>query len=127
MASILSVSIDPDSERSLALLQERFGFRNRSETVRAAIRELGGELQAIESLRQPTTAVALIVHDDTQEEALHRLKHDFNDIVATQMHNSFSHSCIEIFVLNGPGSRIAVFAKELKKNPKFRRAELLLP
>ncbi|VVB70720.1 Putative nickel-responsive regulator [uncultured archaeon] len=70
--------------------------------------------------------MAIIVHKDVNEEKLHALKHEFNDILTTQIHNYFSGDCIEVFIVNGNAERVKKFSKELK-NPNYTYSKLIIP
>ena len=53
------------------------------------------------------------------------IRHSYEDIVSTQVHNSFSEECIEVFVLKGSAKRIVQLAEELKKNRKVKYAKVV--
>lgn len=125
MAKIASFSLNEESLSAIDELEEVFKFRNHSDTVRAAVKALLSELEVIPKPNEKVVAIAAIIHYESEEEELHKLKHDFNDIVASQLHNYFSGTCFEVFILNGRGERIASFARELKRNTKFKQAKLL--
>ena len=127
MAKIMSFSIDEETSEALQYLEKQLNFRNRSDAIRAAVRSLTEEIEQLSTLKGVITSVAVIVHDDSSDSSLEKLKHEFQDIVVTQVHNYFSGKCIEIFVLNGQAKRITSFAKELKNKPKFTYAKLVNP
>jgi CopG family nickel-responsive transcriptional regulator len=127
VARVLSLSVDEETERSIHVLERTFNFRNRSETLRASVRALAAELEDLGRLRGLTTAVAVAVHDDSRDAELAELKHEFDDIVATQVHNYLSGECVEVFVLNGPAERIGAFAKTLKSRPHLAYSRVVTP
>ncbi len=127
MTKIMSFSIDEETAAALEHLEGKLHFRNRSDAIRAAVRALTEEIEELSTLRGVITSVAVIVHDDSSDSSLEKLKHEFQDIVVTQVHNYFSGKCIEVFVLNGQAKRIIGFAKELKNKPKFTYAKLVSP
>ncbi len=127
MAKVMSFSIDAETSDALAKLESELNFRNRSDAIRAAVRSLTEEIEDLSQLTGIITSVAVIVHPDSSDAELDKLKHQFQDIVITQVHNYFAGKCIEVFVLNGSAKRIAAFAKELKTKPKFTYAKLVNP
>ena len=54
-----------------------------------------------------------------------KLKHQFEDIVKTHIHNKVSHnSCLELFLLEGDGKKVASMAKEFQKEDKMKSVEI---
>ncbi len=126
MTKILSFSVDEETYAALAQLEDKLNFRNRSDAIRAAVRSLTEEIENIENLKGIITSVAVVVHEPGAKE-VEELKHEFDDVIATQVHNSFSRKCVEVFVLNGNADRIAHFGKQLKTMPKLTYARLVNP
>ncbi len=126
MTKILSFSIDQETADALNQVENKLGFRNRSDAIRAAVRALTEEIENIENLKGVITSVAVVVHEPRAKE-VEELKHEFDDAIATHVHNSFSGKCVEVFILNGPANRIAQFGKQLKTTPKLIYARLVNP
>ncbi|MGH2639879.1 MAG: CopG family ribbon-helix-helix protein, partial [Rhabdochlamydiaceae bacterium] len=73
-------------------IQESDGFTGRSELVRAAIRLLLEDSKDKDSLSGRVNAVIIVTHEESNEAPITKLKHQFEDIVKTHIHNKVSHS-----------------------------------
>ncbi len=116
MAKILSFSLDESTLRELELASKNMGFKNRSELVRAALRTLIAERTELEKISGRATAVAIAVHDRNADREISHFRHDYGNIVSTQIHHSSGGECIELFLLEGGAARIVEFGKALKKS-----------
>ena len=123
---IVSLSLPEQMVDSMDEIQKSVGFSGRSELVRAAIRLLLDDVREKDSLTGKTSAVIVVSHDKDDEEPVTRLKHRFEDIVKTHVHCKVSReACVEVFVLAGEGSEIALMTKEFQKERKIRSVKLL--
>lgn len=72
-------------------------------------------------------AVLVITHDEFNEEPITKLKHEFEDIVKTHLHNKLSRTnCVELFLLEGEGKKISSMTKALQKEEKIRSVKLMV-
>ena len=124
---IVSVSLPDELVHSMKDLQESQGFAGRSELVRAAIRVLISDERGKEGLNGSVSAVLVATHDESDEEPITRLKHEFEDVVKTHIHNKLSRTnCVEMFLLQGDGRKVASMATAFQKEEKLRSAKLIV-
>ncbi|MDG6904748.1 MAG: CopG family ribbon-helix-helix protein [Nitrososphaerota archaeon] len=108
-------------------IQKSQGFTGRSELVRAAIRLLIEDSKEKNSISGSTNAVLVVTHEESNEAPITKLKHEFEDIVKTHIHNKVSHlNCVELFLLEGDGKKVASMAKEFQKEDKMKSVKLLI-
>ena len=108
-------------------IQESQGYAGRSDVVRAAIRLLLSDYREKASLAGRVTAILVVTHDESNEEPITRLKHTYDDIVRTHIHNKMGHSnCFELFLLEGEGKKVASMTSAFQKERKLRSVKLLV-
>ena len=125
MSEILSFSLDSETLKELEEVQKALGIKNRSELVRAGLRNLMAERRELEKLSGLTTAIAIAVHEEGGEENVAEIGHEFKDITATQIHHNAGRDCLELFILNGNAKRIVEFGKELKKSKRVKYSRVV--
>lgn len=124
---IVSVSLPPELVDSMEDIQESQGYTGRSELVRAAIRLLMLDSKEKSSLSGRVTAILVVTHDESDEEPITRLKHAFDDIVRTHIHNKMGqHNCFELFLLEGDGKKISSISSAFQKERKLKSVKLLV-
>ena len=124
---IVSVSLPEELVDSMNSIQESQGYAGRSEVVRAAIRLLLSDAKAKESLSGRMVAILVVTHDELDEEPITRLKHAYDNIVQTHIHNKMGqHNCFELFLLEGDGKKIASMTGAFQKERKLRSVKLLV-
>ena len=124
---IVSLSFPDQMIKEIDQIQEAQGFTGRSELVRAAIRLLIEDSKEKDNISGHTNAVIVVTHDESNEAPITKLKHEFEDIVKTHIHNKVSHSnCVELFLLEGDGKKVASMAKEFQKEDKMKSVKLLV-
>jgi CopG family nickel-responsive transcriptional regulator len=88
-------------------IQKPAGFAGRSELVRAAVRLLMEDTREKNALAGHMNAIVVVTHEESNEASVTRLKHEFEEIVRTHIHNKISKSnCVELFLLEGEGRTI---------------------
>ena len=113
--------------REIDQIQELHGYTGRSELVRAAIRLLIEDSREKDAISGHTNAIIVVTHEESNEEPITKLKHEFEDIVKTHIHNKVSHSnCVELFLLEGDGKKVASMAREFQKEDKMKSVKLLI-
>jgi CopG family nickel-responsive transcriptional regulator len=113
--------------KELDEIQKAQGFTGRSELVRAAIRLLLEDSKEKDSISGHTNAIIIVTHDESDEAPITKLKHQFEDIVKTHIHNKISHSnCVELFIVEGDGKKVALMSKEFRKEDKMKSVKLVL-
>ncbi len=60
-----------------------------------------------EKLEGWLNSVLLLIHSQKVEDTVTAIKHEFEDIISTQIHNHLrDDKCIEVFILEGDAARI---------------------
>jgi len=125
--AIVSLSFPDRMIEEMNEIQQTGGFTGRSELVRAAIRLMVEDAKEKRSLNGRVNAIIVVTHDEFNEGPITRLKHEFEDIVKTHIHNKISHSnCVELFLLEGEGKKVASMTKAFQKEEKLRTVKLLV-
>lgn len=125
--TIVSLSFPDQMVKELDEIQGTGGFAGRSELVRAAIRLLIEDRKEKDSLLGHVNAVVVVTHDESNEAPITRLKHEFEDIVKTHIHNKISRSnCVELFLVEGEGKKVASMTKAFQREEKMKSVKLIV-
>lgn len=125
--TIISLSFPDQMVKELDQIQDSGGFAGRSELVRSAIRLLIEDRKEKDSLLGHVNAVVVVTHDESNEAPITRLKHEFEDIVKTHIHNKISRSnCVELFLVEGEGKKVASMTKAFQKEEKMKSVRLIV-
>ncbi len=104
---IVSISLNAQILKEIDDTQKKFGFSGRSEIIRTAIRMLNEDYKQKEDLSGDIDAVLLVVHNQNAEDAVTEIKHKFDDVITTHIHNNLKEKkCLEIFIIKGEAERI---------------------
>lgn len=107
-------------------IQRAGGFAGRSELVRAAVRLLIEDSKDKDALSGHVNAIVVVTHDESNEAPITKLKHEFDDVVRTHIHNKISHNnCLELFLLEGDGKKIGSMVREFQKEDKLKSVKLV--
>jgi len=124
--TIVSLSFPETMIAEMNRIQKSGGFAGRSELVRAAVRLLVEDSKEKDALSGHMNAIIVVTHDESNEAPVTRLKHEFEDIVRTHIHNKISKSnCVELFLLEGDGKKIGSMVRELQKEDKLKSVKLV--
>ena len=124
---IVSVSLPSELIDFMNVIQESQGYAGRSDVVRAAIRLLLSVSREKGSLVGRVTAILVVTHDESNEEPITRLKHAYDNIVRTHIHNKMGqNNCFELFLLEGEWKKIASMTSAFQKERKLRSVKLLV-
>ena len=124
---IVSLSFPEQMIKEMDEIQVTGGFTGRSELVRAAIRLLLEDSKEKDTLSGKANAIILVTHDEIDEAPITKVKHEFDEIVKTHIHNKIGHTnCVELFVLDGDGKRISKMAKEFQREDKMKSVKLIV-
>lgn len=125
--TIVSLSLPNQLIEDLDALQRSGGYAGRSELLRAAIRLLLDDSKEKHLLKGHVNAVEVVTHDESNEEPITRLKHQFEDIVKTHIHSKISeNNCVEVFLLEGDGKKVGQMAAALQREDKLRSVKLVV-
>jgi len=104
---IISLSVNEKMLTDIDTIQKECGFSGRSEVIRAGMRMLIADIKDKGDLTGTINSVLLLIHDQDVEHRVTEIKHDFEDITSTQIHNHLQGGkCLEIFILDGDADRI---------------------
>ena len=124
--AIVSLSFPESMITEMDEIQKSGGFAGRSELVRTAIRLLIEDSKEKDNLSGHMNAIVLVTHDESDEAPVTRLKHEFEEIVRTHIHNKISkNNCVELFLLEGDGKKIASMVREFQKEDKLKSVKLV--
>ena len=124
---VISLSVNEKMLTDIDTIQGEFGFSGRSEVIRAGIRMLIADIKDREGLTGTVNSVLLLIHDQNVEHIVTEIKHDFEDITSTQIHNHLKGGkCLEIFILDGDADRIKQFLKLFQVSGKMDYVKLFI-
>lgn len=122
----MSLSFPERMVKEMDEVQKTLGFTGRSELVRAGMRLLLQDVREKNSLLGRTNAVIVVTHSEENEGSVTKIKHEFDNIVRTHIHNKIAkNNCVELFLLDGEGSEIASMAQEFQKDDGIRAVKLV--
>ena len=108
-------------------VQKSLGFTGRSELVRSGVRLLLQDVRDKGAMSGRVSAVVVLTHNEENEEAVTRIKHKFDEIVRTHIHNKAAKkTCVELFLVEGEGSAVASMTSEFQKEDGIRSVKLLV-
>ncbi len=123
----MSLSLPQQMVVTIDEIQKSLGFSGRSELVRAALRLMLEDQRQKGSLKGRVTAILAVTHDQEDEEAVTRIKHLFEDVIRTHLHNKLSRSnCVELFLLEGDAEKITGMCKGFQKEDQMKSVKLLI-
>ncbi len=124
---IVSISLNENIIQELDKLQKVLGFSGRSEIVRASVRNLLLEEKRIEGLVGILHSVLLVIHDEKSDQEISEMRHDYDKIINTHLHNKIDKDrCLEIFVLYGDSDDIKNMTKKFHGNRKMDQVRLIV-
>jgi len=124
--AIVSVSLNEEIISEMKKIEKEFGFSGRSEVVRAGIMLLADEMNQRINMKGKIDALVVVSHSE-ENVAVSKIRHDFNDVVKTQLHNHLSNGkCLEIFIVRGNAKKIKDLVNEFSTNKKIDFAKLVV-
>ena len=125
--TIISISMDEGLLEELDRLQEELGFSGRSEVIRTGARMLIADCKEKERLEGRLNAVLLLIHAQHVEDAVTAIKHEFEDIIHTQIHNHLrENKCLEVFILEGDAARVKELITKFRTTGKMAYVKLVV-
>jgi CopG family nickel-responsive transcriptional regulator len=125
--TIVSLSFPETMITEMDQIQKSGGFAGRSELVRAAVRLLIEDSREKDTLSGHLNAIVVVTHDESNEAPVTKLKHEFEEIVRTHIHNKISHNnCVELFLLEGDAKKIGSMVREFQKEDKLKSVKLVM-
>ena len=124
---ILSISLSENFAKEVGLLQREMRFSGRSEMIRTGLRRLISESKEQDKLKGEKECILLVIHNKEAEHDVTLAKHEFDDIISTQIHNNLKGGkCLEVFLLSGPAERIKKMVRSFETNRKIEYAKLIV-
>jgi CopG family nickel-responsive transcriptional regulator len=124
---VVSISLNEKILEELDMLQDELGFSGRSEVIRAGARLLISDTKAKERLSGVINSVLLLIHDQEAENVVSKIKHKFEGITRTQIHNHLKRNkCLEIFVLDGNADDIKEMVRLFQISKKIDYVKLII-
>lgn len=125
--SIISISLNNEMIKELDRLQKTLGFTGRSEIVRAGIRTFVQEEKQKQDMKGFKNAILMVVHADEYDSQVAGIKHDYEDLFKTHLHNKIdSDRCVELFLLEGDSEKIEAVTKGFLTNKKMDTVKLVV-
>ncbi|NAS88277.1 nickel-responsive regulator 1 [ANME-1 cluster archaeon AG-394-G21] len=125
--AIISISLTDEILNEIDRLQKELGFSGRSEVMRAGARMLLADNREKEKLEGMLNSVLLLIHSQKVEDAVTAIKHEFEDVISTQIHNHLREDkCIEVFILEGDAARIKDLVRLFMTTRKMDYVKLIV-
>ncbi len=124
---IISISLRDEILEEIDRLQKELGFSGRSEVIRAGARMLLADNKEKEKLEGMLSSVLLLIHTQKMEDTVTEIKHEFEDIISTQIHNNLrGDKCLEVFILEGDAARIKQLVRLFQTSGKMDYVKLVV-
>lgn len=124
---IISISLTEELLEEIDRLQKELGFSGRSEVIRAGARMLLADNKEKEKLEGRQNSVLLLIHTQKVEDTVTEIKHEFGDIISTQIHNNLREDkCLEVFILEGDAARIKQLVRLFQTSGKMDYVKLVM-
>lgn len=125
--AIISISLTDEILEEIDRLQNELGFSGRSEVVRAGVRMLLADSKEKGKLEGRLNSVLLLIHAQKVEDTVTEVKHEFEDIISTQIHNHLREDkCLEVFILEGDAARIKQLVQRFQTSRKLDYVKLVV-
>ena len=112
---VVSISLNEKILEDLEKVKTDLGYSGRSEIIRAAIRLFVNESRIQGSLKGNVQGVLIVIHDHTAEDKVSEVKHDYLDVIYTQLHNRFQEGkCLELFIIDGDAKRVIGLVNQMR-------------
>jgi CopG family nickel-responsive transcriptional regulator len=125
--TIISISLPDELLEELEKRIREQGFSGRSDVVRAGAKMLIADCKEKERLEGSLNSVLLVIHPQNVEDTVTEIKHEFEDIISTQIHNHLrKDKCLEIFILEGDADRVKELVRMLLTCGKMDLVKLIV-
>ncbi|MAG16256.1 nickel-responsive regulator 1 [Candidatus Woesearchaeota archaeon] len=125
--AIISISLNDKILKDIDALKSEQGFAGRSEVIRAAVRSLISQIRDKSKLVGKIDGVLLVMHDDIHSEEATKIRHKYERIIKTHIHNQLeNHKCLEIFVVSGDAEKVRALADTFETSKKIGFTKLIV-
>lgn len=116
--TIISVSVPEILLERVESSIKEYGFANRSEIIRQALRTFINESKNINELSGETTASITIIYERKPTKGrISEIHHNFGDIISTFLHAHIDEDyCLEVIVVKGEAKTIKKLVKAFQIN-----------
>lgn len=121
---IISMSLDDSTLKELDNIQKQDKFASRSEVIKGAINKMITEREEINKIKGNIECIIIAKFDHQDEDKISEIKHEYSDIIKTQLHNHLNQNCIEVFVINGNSKNIISLYNKLETSRKIEYIKL---
>jgi CopG family transcriptional regulator, nickel-responsive regulator len=126
MAKIISVSLSEKLLEEIDQLKDETGFSGRSDVIRASTRMLIADTQEKRNLEGNINSILILIHNQKFEDKVTEIKHDFEDIIDTQIHTHIKEDkCLELFIMEGDAERMNTLTKMFQTTKKIEYVKLI--
>ncbi|OPY28882.1 MAG: putative nickel-responsive regulator [Methanobacterium sp. PtaU1.Bin242] len=124
--AIISVSLTEKLLQEIDQLKEEVGFSGRSEVIRTSTRMLIADNNEKKSQKGDINSVLLLIHDQKSEDKVTEIKHDFEDIISTQIHSHLrENKCLEVFIMEGDAQRMNTLTNLFQTSRKMEYVKMI--
>ena len=124
---IVSLSFPEGMLREMDEIQKSLGYTGRSELVRAGMRLLMQDTKEKHGLVGKVSAVVVVTHTEENEEKVTQIKHRFDNIVRTHIHNKITpNNCVELFLLEGEARDVTRMTGEFQREDRIKSVKLVM-
>lgn len=112
---MVSVSLPGNLLEELDRLVGDAHFAGRSDAVQAALIDFIAEQRGKDGGRGRENAVIAVCFNKRDERRVGEVKHAYGDVLKSMLHTHLEGpDCVEVFVVEGPGPRLAEMARALQ-------------
>ena len=123
--TIISVSLSDKLLQEIDELKEEIGYSGRSEVIRTSTRMLIADNQEKKNLTGNINSILTLIHNPKAEDKVTEIKHDFEDIIKTQIHSHLKEDkCLEVFIMEGDAERMHTLTKMFQTSRKMEYVKL---
>lgn len=124
--TIISISLNEKLLKEIDDLKDELGFSGRSEVIRTSTRMLIADNQKNKNLQGSINSILILIHNQKAEDKVTEIKHDFEDIINTQIHSHLKdEKCLEIFIMEGDAQRMNTLKKLFLTSRKMDYVKLI--
>ncbi|MDG6987522.1 MAG: CopG family ribbon-helix-helix protein [Nitrososphaerota archaeon] len=124
--TVVSLSFPDSMLKEMDTIQKESGFTGRSELVRAAIRMLLEDSREKAANVGDVNGLLIVTHDEDEEAPVTKLKHQYEDIITTHVHNKTkSAMCIELFLVQGDAKKVNSMTRSFQAEDKMKSTKFV--
>ena len=122
---IISISLSEKLLQEIDELKDEIGYSGRSEVIRTSTRMLIADNQDKKNLKGNINSILNLIHNPKAEDKVTEIKHDFEDIIKTQIHSHLKKDkCLEVFIMEGDAERMNTLTKMFQTSRKMEYVKL---